>query len=81
MGIELGIEDCTLDEIKYNNPGDARTCCRETIKYWLQNATDASWNSLIQALESDSLSQKALAKEIREKLLPAAGKVLSFYGP
>ena len=77
MGIRLDIKAHTLDEIRYNNRDDARTCCRETFKHWLENAADAaSWNSLIQALESDSISQKTLAKDIREKLLP--GKVLYF---
>ena len=69
LGIQLRIKDYTLDEIRHNNPNDARTCCREAIKHWIHNADTASWNALIQALEADSISQKTLAKEVREKLL------------
>ena len=71
LGLQLGIKDYTLDEIKHNHRDEARTCCRETIRRWLQNAgSAATWNNLIQALEADSISQKTLAKDIREKLLP-----------
>ena len=71
--LQLGIKDHTLDEIKHNYRDEARPCCRETIKHWLQNAGGAAtWNSLIQALEADSISQKTLAKDIRKKLLPGS---------
>ena len=77
LGVQLDIDGNRLDEIECNNPRDASTCCREAFKYWLDNNTDASWESLLKALESEGVSKKNLAREIREKLSGKSQKVSS----
>ena len=56
-----------LDIIKKDNPTDARACCTEMFKYWLDVDTAASWNKLIQALKH--INKNNLAETIVTQLL------------
>lgn len=76
FGIQLGIPDYALDEIKANNPGDVRSCCREALKYWLTKNYDASWEKVLQALQSESISERTLAEDIEKKLLSGTMYIL-----
>lgn len=62
--------------MKANHPSNVRSCCREAFNYWLKHNVDASWEILLQALESDSVGERTLAEDIRKKLL--SGKVMKF---
>ena len=55
--------------MKADFPGDVRSCCRKAFNVWLKTADDASWKVLLQALESDGVGERTLAKDIRMKLL------------
>ena len=69
LGIQLDINE-KLDEIKANSPDNVARCA-DMFKHWCQKYPQkATWETLVEALESPSLEMNDLAKKIREKLLP-----------
>lgn len=71
LGIQLDITEEKLDEIKARLMGDCVKCCTEMFKHWCQKyPEEATWETLLEALESPCLEMNDLAKRIREKLLP-----------
>ena len=69
MGVQLDLDGNTLDTIKLDNPSNAKACCREAFKEWSKKCTNASWELLLQALESNGVGEKTLAEDIRGTLL------------
>ena len=51
-----------LDIIKMDNPKDARTCCKEMFKQWLEVDSTASWDKLIDGLRQ--INKRYLAETI-----------------
>ena len=68
LGLYLGLLPGTLNVIKENNKGDVKSCLRECLTVWLQQADDVksvggpSYYSLIQALRK--LGENAVADRI-----------------
>ena len=68
LGIELlsavenGVEK--LDIIRENNPRDVEACCTEMFQFWLDNANDASWRKLVEAVKI--IGYNVLAKDLEE---------------
>ena len=68
LGLHLGLSARTLDIIKENNPRDVKSCLRECLKAWLEQADDVKSNgspthySLIKALRK--MGKNAVADEI-----------------
>ena len=69
LGITLFNEDqeSHLDIIK-SNYTDKKTCCKEMFWHWLKTDTSASWQKLIQALQSPSVELFVVADDL-EKML------------
>ena len=71
LGIELlckvegGVDK--LKTIRKNNPQDYEECCTQMFQYWLDNAKDASWNTLVEAIKSIRLI--VFAEELEKVLL------------
>ena len=51
LGIQLNIDPSTLKVIEKNHPGDINRQKTEVIEYWLRNSSNASWKSLVNAVE------------------------------
>ena len=68
LGVHLGIPDGTLDNIAADYPHKSQDCLLEMLKEWLKQQVDPppSWAVIIDAVES--LGDKQLGKELREKL-------------
>ena len=70
LGLNLGLLDPTLDDIKQNNNDQAAPCLRECLSKWLRRADDvdkrggATWDALIKALKSASVQEIAAADGI-----------------
>ena len=68
LGIFLKIQDTgrlNNIEAKHHDPED---CLREMLQVWLKQVDPPpTWASIINALDSDSLKEQRLAKELREK--------------
>ena len=67
LGVFLKIPSGRLDNIeaKHHDPED---CLREMLKVWLNQVDPPpTWASIINALDSDSLKEQRLVKELREK--------------
>ena len=68
LGIELlsavenGVDQ--LDIIRENNPRDVETCCTEMFQFWLNNANDASWKELVEALKI--IGHNVLAEDLKK---------------
>ena len=77
LGAQLLSGDCLakLTVIETNHPKDVERCCKCVFEKWLETREDASWNQLIQALESQSVQLSSLASEINQ-VIEAKGLVL-----
>ena len=62
IGLELGIDSITLDEIQFTYNKDPGTCLRELIKVWLKQIdTPTTWEKIAEALRSPCIDEKELA--------------------
>ena len=70
LGLNLGLLDPTLKEIKQNNNDRAALCLRECLSKWLQRADNvdkrggATWDTLIEALKGAGVQENAAADGI-----------------
>ena len=62
---DIGLEK--LDIIQINHPTNAKACCTEMFKFWLQVDVTASWNKLIEALRM--IDKHHLAETIYRNIL------------
>ena len=70
LGIQLGLPPELLNTIEQNYSKDSQRCCEQVFKDWLvRPELDPSWSVLIEALESDAVSQKRVACELKKHLL------------
>ena len=58
----------TLSTIKANYPQDVNRCCQALLEKWLESQSDASWDQLIEALESPLVEMVYLAERIKSRL-------------
>ena len=56
IGTLLGLPKGTLDIIKYDNRDKARPCCDAVLEEWLEVDPSASWEKLLEVLESPAVS-------------------------
>ena len=70
LGIKLLREDqeSHLDVIESNHADDKKECCKKMFWYWLSTNTDATWQQLIEALQSPAVELPVVAADI-EKML------------
>ena len=73
VGIQLGVPSCTLDSIQHQNAGKPQACYEsfETVlSTWKQNQYKPyTWTTIIDALETPSVGQVALAEVLRAKCM------------
>ena len=65
LGIQLDIEDSTLEDIEANHRGDVHRCKTEMLRAWLQSDPTNPWTKLATALKH--MKYKVLAQRILEK--------------
>ena len=65
LGLQLGVEDVELEEIKKKNPGNLKACRRNMFRAWLRITPNPSYQQLVEALmamgeakEADLLCKK-----------------------
>ena len=66
LGIYLGLDECEITEIERDHQSNARRRIAMLAK-WMEKDVDASWEKVINALES--MSQIRLANQLKEKLI------------
>ena len=64
IGLQLHISFPVLDGMKANNR-TTDECLTEMLKHWLN--CDPSWSDLVQALSSEPVGEKTLARQIHTK--------------
>ena len=73
IGIQLDIKDEILKQIESNHKNNIKRCFSEMLDYWLKgNSGDASWSSLVSALESPFVGEKTLAATLRKKYITSS---------
>ena len=79
LGVKLLKEEqeAQLDVIKLNHAGDNQMCCMEMFWYWLSANTDASWQKLIEALQSPTVELPVVAANL-EKMLKGMQLIRSY---
>jgi len=55
-----------LRTIKHDNNNKCKACCLAMFEYWLQIQPSATWNSLIEALESPCVELFTVAANLRK---------------
>ena len=66
IGIQLGIDDGRLNQIKVDNASKSKTCFREMLRTWLNRVDPPpSWSALADALET--LGNEVVAAQITSK--------------
>ena len=73
LGLQLGVTPFKLKEIERDYPHDTQRHKSEVLNWWLQNAQEASWEKLAQALEAMG-GYAAVACRLRNKV-PLKGRV------
>jgi len=56
IGVELGLTDAKLREIREDNPLSVKSCCNRMFSEWLIVDTTASWEKLLTAIKSPAVS-------------------------
>ena len=69
--------DTALGVIEVNANGSVTTCCDEMFKTWLQRQPKASWEQLIEGLNSKSVMLGHLAAQIEGMLEPSVASASS----
>ena len=74
VGIQLGIEDGTIEAIKLKNGGDSTRCLKDVLSTWLNENYDTlkhrypSWRRLCKAIANPAGGRnRALADNIAEQ--------------
>ena len=65
IGIDLLNNSTEIETISLNNPGKNQTCCEEMFAKWLDKNPKATWQNLLDALESNAVGLNALAYQVK----------------
>jgi len=72
MGVELGVDQNELNNIKHDNH-NSKNACLMMFTEWLTNTrVEKSWNALLKALQSQFVGESGLANDLIKKLKDAA---------
>ena len=66
FGLSLHVHTNTLERIAHQFD-DQRDQLRETLKDWLKNATEPTWQDIVKALKNRTVEHAYLAKKIEDK--------------
>ena len=66
IGIDLLNDNTQIDTIALNNPGNSQKCCQQMFAIWLDKNPQATWQKLLNALESDAVGLNALALKVKK---------------
>ena len=66
LGVQLRIEKSDLDAFETQYQRNLDRCLQEMLSHWLSQ-TDPSWQGIVSALSSPSLSQSLLAERLEKK--------------
>ena len=66
IGLQLNLQAGDLDNIKLTEHVDVRSCLCEMLKMWLRRG-HPTWQLLVKALNSRSVSENDLAKQLKRK--------------
>ena len=76
IGLELNIPFQTLNVIEKDNPNNCANCLRKMLMEWLSSSSpDPSWSGLVEALSSEPVREKRLAREIHSKYCAASDSI------
>ena len=76
VGLNLDLHPSTLDAIEQKHRGDTDRCMATVLEKWLAKKPDGTWDNVLDMLESPSLNQKALAKELRQQFIGVTSQPL-----
>ena len=72
FGIQLGIEFHILKSFEMEHSKDPKRCLSEVLQYWLDGKacekSQVNWETVIEALESPSINEGAIASRLRETI-------------
>ena len=67
FGTALKMEQSDLDAIEKNAGGAVDRALQLMLTQWLKSDEERTWSQIVDALESQVVSERKLAKEIRDK--------------
>ena len=76
IGLELNIPFQTLNVIEKDSPNNCANCLRKMLMDWLSSSSpDPSWSGLVEALSSEPVAEKKLARAIQSKYCAAGDSI------
>ena len=67
LGLQLELEEGTLETIKSDNPENSQHCLRKMLSTWLKIGPKPSWQTLCAALRSRTVGAEKLASDLEVK--------------
>ena len=78
LGVQLlrPDQENILNIIEMDN-NDSTSRCKCVLEKWLETATDATWDCLIEALESPNIRLDYMANQLKQRMIIQSKKILS----
>jgi len=70
LGLRLGVNPHTLDEIEEDCQKKSSLACRKMFQAWLREKRAGTWNDIISALNSRSVGESGVAESLEEIIPP-----------
>ena len=67
LGLQLGVEEGTLENIKSDNHENSQNCLRGMLSTWLKVDPKPMWDTLCTALRSRTVGANRLASDLEAK--------------
>ena len=67
LGLRLRVNVNTLDSIEHD-VRDCKNACRKMFQAWLRDNRKGTWNDVIAALKSNSVSENGVAEKLEEMI-------------
>lgn len=68
FGVQLGIDDGTLQTIRHDFSADSGAALREVLTYWLKRSSP-TWKALLKALRSRPVGAPSIAESLQKHAL------------
>ena len=66
IGNQLGIPTEILDVMEADNPTNLEKCCNDMLKHWWKFDAKASWNKIVEAIDSPPVAAADLASRLKK---------------
>ena len=74
IGVQLEVSQPTLKTIDYEHRGNCNQALSDMLGQWINNGYNVSWQTVVDALNTRSVGERALALDIQQRRLGISSK-------